>query len=118
MRWCAQNSQVYVLITQSGAIYTEEIAAVLASALRKINTQLWTVGDGLLPGEFYEQLNRVALRVWNANNHQTTWGVLDTALSTLNDFLTVRQGMGAVVFKIFDGNNQVGLGRIYYVTSG
>ena len=76
------------------------------------------MGDGLLPGEFLEQFNHVALRVWNANNHQTSWGVLNAVLLALNDFLLVRKGMGAVVFRIFDGNNQVGQGQIYYATLG
>lgn len=88
--------------------------AVLGSAWHTTSAHLATVGDGLLPGEFFVQFHHVALRVWNANNHQTTWGVLNEAVASLIDFLTVKQGMGAVVFKIFDGNNQVGQGRIFY----
>lgn len=105
---------MYLLLTQSGAIRTDEVAAVLASAWDKVNTHLATIGDGLLPGEFFEQFQAVALRVWNANNHQTTWEVLKVAILALEDFLSVKRGIGAVVFRIFDGNNQVGQGQIYY----
>ncbi|KAA6408751.1 MAG: hypothetical protein FRX48_07094 [Lasallia pustulata] len=114
VRWDARNSHVYLLLTQSGAIRTDEVAAVLASAWDKVNTHLTTIGDGLLPGEFFEQFQAVALRVWNANNHQTTWEVLKVAILALEDFLDVKRGIGAVVFRIFDGNNQVGQGQIYY----
>ena len=114
VRWDARNSHVYLILTQSGAIQSHEVAAVLASAWDKVNTHLATIGDGLLPGEFFEQFQAVALRVWNANNHQTTWGVLNVAILALEDFLNVKRGLGAVVFKIFDGNNWVGQGQIYY----
>lgn len=96
-----------------------QTAAILASAWVSVHTHLATAGDGLLPGgEFFVQFNNVAMHVWNVNNHQTTWGVLNVAILALKDFLSVKKGIGAVIFKIFDGNNQVGQGQIYYTTSG
>lgn len=109
---------MYLLLTHSGAIHISEIAAILASAWVRVYTRLATAGDGLLPGEFSDQFNNVVMRVWNANNHQMTWGVLNVAILALKDFLIVNKGLGAVAFKIFDGNNQVGQGQIYYVTPG
>lgn len=118
VRWCAHNSPVYLLLTQSGALHLSEVAAILASAWVRVYTHLTTTGDGLLPGEFSEEFHNVVMRVWNVNNHQTTWGVLNVTILALKDFLNVKKGMGAVVFKIFDGNIQVGQGQIYYATSG
>lgn len=110
---------MYLLLTQSGAIDMPQIAAILASAWVSVHTHLATAGDGLLPGgQFFVQFNNVAMHVWNVNNHQTTWGVLNVAILALKDLLSVKKGVGAVIFKIFDGNNQVGQGQIYYTTSG
>lgn len=117
VRWCAHNSQVYLLLTQSGAIEMPQIAAILASAWVSVHTHLAAAGDGPLPGgEFFVQFNNLGMRVWNVNNHQTTWGVLNVAILALKDLLSVKKGLGAVIFKIFDGNNEVGQGQIYYTT--
>lgn len=54
----------------------------------------------------------LVLNVANANNHQTTWGVLGAALSALKDFVAESGGFTSATFEIFDGVNQVATGTL------
>ena len=51
----------------------------------------------------------VDLVVWNANNHQTTWGVLGAAVEALRECMRVN-GWGVGRFGIWDGGIEVGGG--------
>ena len=55
--------------------------------------------------------NGFDLRVRNANNHQTTYGVLGAAMSALADYMG-EYGHAAGTFSIHDGTNIVGAGEI------
>ena len=89
------------------------VESLLANAVAGVLNRILQVGDGVIDHGTYTQVgaNAVSLQVWNANNHQTTYGVLGAALSALlqwmhqNDFV-------AVSFGIYDGNNQVGNGVV------
>ena len=71
-------------------------------------------GDILMPqGRFeYHGLQALQVQVWNANNHQTTFGVLATTLGILRDYMA-EHGATMVNFFIKDGVNIVGQGRIF-----
>ena len=49
----------------------------------------------------------------NANNHQTTWGVLGAAVNALLGWVDGGAGGGAAAyFEIWDGVNEVGVGQM------
>ena len=52
----------------------------------------------------------MVLRVANANNHQTTWGVLGAAMRALANFVIEHGGFDTADFVIYDGENQVAMG--------
>ena len=54
----------------------------------------------------------VELLVTNANNHQTTWGVLGAAVSAVGQWMLNTNGTGTVSFEIVDGTNEVGMGQV------
>lgn len=53
------------------------------------------------------------LTTWNANNHQTTFGVLSSAVGALEDYMRKTGVWGTARFWIFDGGNQVGAGEVF-----
>ena len=57
------------------------------------------------------QADGMDLNVWNANNHQTTWGLLGAAVAALRECMWVN-GWGVGTFGIWDGGTQVGAGEI------
>lgn len=70
-------------------------------------------GDGPLHNGMFNfpGMNDVTLQVWNANNHQTTYGVLGGAIGALHDWMS-NNAYGSVSFGIYDGDNQVGNGVV------
>lgn len=86
---------------------------MLTEAYEVVSRHIEQVGDEkLLGGVFNFELKQSALlSIWNANNHQTTWGVLRASILALADYLE-RHGYSEVLFNIYDGNNQVGAGQI------
>lgn len=86
---------------------------MLAEAFEIVSNHIATVGDGtVLGGAFnFETKDGALLSIWNANNHQTTWGVLRAAIVALADNLEVK-GYGEVIFTIYDGENLVGEGQL------
>ena len=72
-------------------------------------------GDKVIPsaaGTTFETEEGLIMVVSNANNHQMTWGVLKSALAALDDFINSNGGFVSASFDIFDGQNQVGTGKI------
>ena len=59
----------------------------------------------------FEGANSASVQVWNANNHQLTYGVLADALSALNNWMG-NHAYTLASFGIFDSVNQVGNGVI------
>lgn len=93
-----------------------EVLEVLNAAFVSITEHIQAVGDGLLPGPdgMFRWLgpNGIELHTQNANNHQTTWGVLGAAVMALGDYMHSFDVYGAVDFNIWDGSHQVGQGTI------
>lgn len=115
MRWCSHNSATYIVLSAGRALTRAITYPTLAEAYEIVEDHIAKVGDGtLLSGAFSFELQQCALiSVWNANNHQTTWGVLRKSIVALADYLEV-SGYTEVTFNIYDGKNQVGSGRLGY----
>ena len=74
-------------------------------------------GDGIIEAQAGGHVFRwlqggVAVTVINANNHQTTWGVLRAAIGAVGDAMIGNLAEGAATFRIVDGGNVVGTGTI------
>ena len=90
---------------------------MLHGALQIIADTMDVFGDGLMEvhsgGEIFRWLQGgIAVTVQNANNHQTTWGVLRAAISGVGDCMFANAAEWAVSFRIVDGGNIVGTGTI------
>ena len=66
----------------------------------------------IIGGAFTAMSEGLGIWVKNSNNHQLTWGVLGTALVAIGDYFEQNGGWGAVQFRIWDGDNEVAIGRI------
>lgn len=90
---------------------------MLHGALQLITDTVHIFGDGNMEvhdgGEIFRWLQGgIALTVQNANNHQTTWGVLGAAIFAVGDCMFANLAEWAVSFRIVDGGNLVGIGTI------
>lgn len=81
-------------------------AAVAASGGTEAAAGSSSGGDGGVP-----PMNELAVHIWNADNHQLTYGVLGAAISALSEYMQ-SYGWGAATFQIWDGPNEVGFGMI------
>ena len=111
--WCAPTGRIYVTISVGVNIAQNLLYTLLRGAYVQAYNEVNQGSDGPLPGgTFTATTGNIVLRVWNANNHQTTWGVLGAAVWAVSSFKTTNNVYGAVNFNIYDGNNQVGQGTI------
>lgn len=91
----------------------QAVVGLLHEAHEVVSSHLEIIGDGLLAGGHFVWIDGpLSLEVFNANNHQTTWGVLGQALVALNDYMSVNHYVGAAQFSIFDGGTEVGIGTV------
>ena len=119
--WCAAGTQTYILISIADMVAPEESMAgtlerILDGASAAVYDHIVAVGDGnILGGNFQWPLGELSvsqllfLRVWNANNHQITWGVLHASIVAIASFMRTH-GWGVGHFNIYDGGIQVGYG--------
>lgn len=63
-------------------------------------------------GTSFHTQEGLTLEVTNANNHQMTWGVFSSAMEALDDFIRENGGFASATFDVYDGQNQVGTGKI------
>ena len=87
----------------------------MAGALEATKYYIGTGGDRVMTsatGTTFRTEEGMTLAVANANNHQMTWGVLQSVLAVLEDFINENGGFVSATFDIFDGRNQVGTGKI------
>ena len=118
--WCTPDTQTYVVLTTSATVAASAVQNLLTGCQNIVEHHIETVGDGLLSDGAFDYLSvatGVAFQAWNADNHQTTWGVLGAALAALVDCMGVN-GYGAASFNIYDGDNLVGIGRVGSTPSG
>ena len=106
-------TSIVLTITLSQVTFKEPITQMLLAAHDAVRASQMQQGLGLVPGgEFVQQDTEAVLRMWNANNHQLTWRVVGVVITGLLDWILLLPHAPAIVFKIFDGPNQVGLGQI------
>ena len=91
---------------------------VLSMAYTQVLQHIESLGDGVIQTLSTDQVyqlqgeDNLALSVYNTNNHQTTWGVLGSAILALADYMSGQGNYGAAAFTIFDGQNEVGTGSL------
>ncbi|MCJ1302598.1 hypothetical protein MMC08_005402 [Hypocenomyce scalaris] len=108
-----RTTSIALKITLSQLGNWTPIMNLLSAASETIQTNQQQQGLGLVPGgQFIQQGTNVVLKMWNANNHQLTWGVVGVVVMGLLDWIAPTSDAPAIVFKIFDGANQVGQGQI------
>lgn len=115
--WCAPGSRTYVTLTLVQSLDRNEVWPLIVDAFTRTQARIRASGDDLVPsnngaGVWQLTRNGIVLSIANANNHQTTWGVLGAALLAIGDYMNEHQWFGSVIFSIFDGSNQVGQGSI------
>lgn len=111
--WCAPNSRTNVAITMAETIAGSEVPDMLVACFTEIMTHIVVFGDSVVSnGVFSWTAGNLAIHVWNANNHQITWGVLGAAVHALEDFMFHTQHWGGASFDIYDGQNMVARGLL------
>ncbi|KAA6415929.1 MAG: hypothetical protein FRX48_00648 [Lasallia pustulata] len=110
----ATNNPVQVLLTVGVAASAEAITDLLNHAYDDLVAVLQGSGDGVIPEGTFQSLGPQAMQVlvWNANNHQTTYGVCAAALGMLRGYMAAH-GATMAEFLIRDGQHVVGRGRIF-----
>ena len=115
MVYRVQSSQITLKMTLSMRISKLPVLAVLFDAYSHVKAIQQQQGMGLVPGGQFEHEGRtVALRMWNANNHQLTWRVVGLVITGLMQYLNTLNTaeVPSMVMSIFDGPNQVAEGTI------
>lgn len=89
------------------------IQSTLSDTLSSITADLRALGDVAVPAGCLTYVrNGVRWISINANNHQQTLGVVQAAVKGVMVFMDAGQ-VGWASFEIWDGDNQVGGGRVY-----
>lgn len=112
VRWYAPGSQTYIILRMYDTIAGDAVRDLLDEAMHNIVNNINFNGDGLIPGVFnWLGDENLKLSVRNSNNHQTTWGVLRSALLAVEDYMN-HNVFGMISFTINDGAHEVGAGMI------
>lgn len=90
------------------------VVTLLDKAYIVASNHIQDEGDSVIASGMFEMVgeNGLLLRVWNSNNHQTTYGVLSAACTALVQYMTTIAVFGKVTFHIYDGMREVGKGQI------
>lgn len=113
--WCDPKSATYLIVSTAYSLPGGTLTSLLEEVTHALTAHLASAADGpILHGEFSYLKQQwggatAAMHVWNVNNHQVTYGVLEAAVRTLQDFFDTT-AWGAATFQIWDGVNEVGMG--------
>ena len=91
------------------------IQNLLTFTLTQLDGWIQNQGDGVIVSGRYEGVvpgNSFGLGMRNANNHQLTYGVVQAAIAALKSYMSQENNYGWVLFEIWDGDNQVGVGAL------
>lgn len=114
IRWCAPDTATYVVFKIVTALAQSVVLDTLAEVFEIAQQHIEGNGDGVMAAGTFDRFpsdEGLEVSIINTNNHQVTWGVLESALEALADWME-QYGYGSVVFQIYDGPNQVGRGSI------
>lgn len=112
--WCAPGSQTYVILTMMGEAAETAVLNMLNAAAGYMEESIRIHGDNVIPGggvEYNSLSTGISFSTKNSNNHQQTYGVLAAAINALKDYMS-RNYYGMASFHIYDGFNEVGLGKV------
>ncbi|KAA6408379.1 MAG: hypothetical protein FRX48_08121 [Lasallia pustulata] len=125
LTWATPNTDTSIRTTLIRQIPGLVVYYTLNDISNYISEHLARFQDSNLPGGAFswEGQESLMLQVVNADNHQTTWGVLGAAVSALRACMIASEsgsaGQGsalrwgyAAYFSILDGDNVVGVGMI------
>lgn len=108
-----RTTQIVLTMTLSQVVSKKPITEMLMAAYDTVRAIQVQQGLGLVwGGEFVQEGADTVLRIWNANNHQLTWGVVGQVVTGLLDYMSPQTHGAAIVFKVFNGAHQVGAGQI------
>lgn len=108
-----------VIKTGWAASNSDTIRSLLNQAFELAVSRIRAYGDrvaatslvyGLIGSVVYMTDGGMVLRVANTNNHQTTWGVLGSAMDAMASFVAEHGGFDRAEFWIYDGDNEVAMG--------
>lgn len=115
----AAGTETKVLIKAGWiALNVQEIVNLLRYTIREVKQQIVQHGDRVIPATDLVTLGSamvvqgVHMTLSNADNHQLTYGVVQSAAVAMVQYFTVRGGYQTVDFSIIDGKNHVGSGMI------
>ena len=112
--WCAENSDVFLMVRVIGATVGPAVSDLLDQAYLDTIANMYAMGAHALisHGSFTRTgPHNLVFTAVNSNNHQMTWGVLAMAIEALASYMQ-STGFGRVIFTIYDGVNEVGSGSI------
>ncbi|KAI4125520.1 MAG: hypothetical protein LQ347_005354 [Umbilicaria vellea] len=113
-----RTTAIVLTATLSQVVFKAPITDMLFAAYNTVQAIQMQNGLGLVRGgEFVHEGADAVLKMWNANNHQLTWDVVGVVVMGLLDFTLQQHHGAAIVFKVYNGANQVGAGQIS-MTSG
>lgn len=112
--WCCPDTQTFITFAVTHHVAPQPLYEILHDAYGSLVSHLSQHGDSVIAtGSFdWPVGGQVVLRIINANNHQTTWGVMASAIWALADWMHMNGIFAGGTFDIYDGPKQVGTGRI------
>ncbi|KAA6416014.1 MAG: hypothetical protein FRX48_00733 [Lasallia pustulata] len=100
------------LLSTLSSPFSLSLLTLLHNALASILNHIAAFGDGALANGVFNYMgdHGLELNVRNANNHQTTYGVLGAACAALMQAMQEGGVVGEARFEIFDGGMRSGWG--------
>ncbi|KAA6415966.1 MAG: hypothetical protein FRX48_00685 [Lasallia pustulata] len=113
--WCATRTRTYIILEIITSTNSTPLRSLFTSVLYYLGMRIADFGDAVLPeGQFHwADDSGMEISTWNANNHQTTFGVVGAAVGALADYMRRTGRWGTARFWIFDGGFEVGAGELF-----
>ena len=113
--YCQAQTNTFVVIISFNAAHAA-VSSFLNTCLNAVQMTIDSGSTGLIPSHgWYGPLGRngLSMAVWSEDNYQTTYGVLHSAIQALIGWMSSNDNtFGTAGFTIWDGDHQVGHGRI------
>lgn len=113
IRWCVPDSSIYLELSFQRVIHGAAVAVLCRAASHYVIHTLHEYGNKPVVSGFFNFRgpDGLLLHMATAAEGTLTWAHMDTAITTLTNYLIQHQ-FGTVSFKIFSGTTQVGQGSI------
>ncbi|MCJ1303986.1 hypothetical protein MMC08_006797 [Hypocenomyce scalaris] len=110
--WCAPGGQTYIVFHTITTVAGPAITNLLQDCSEWITRIIANDGDQPIHTGSLVWGSSPVVVLWNANNHQLTYGVAGAAIAALRDYMMQEDVCGSLSFDIWDGANQVGAGLV------